>query len=209
MASKSNIEHEWKVPKDQIYAFFKELNETTLSFGVHKEDDGKHSKRDREQRKPLHQALYKDTTPIGNAELLAQTENGFTTTIRNESGRAFSVGVPPRPILQPMFESVLQENYYRSIKKAFSQVSTAPLQEKFKQESRLLTKLKIKKYIAEQGWENAPETAVVKEKEWRERLPFLGEREMLDFIYNTQANYTKSVLEDSGDLLNSIKAKVK
>ena len=102
------IKHRWVVPKETIYGMIDKINKTQFSFGVHKEENNAHERRDKIQQNPLHKLTYPETKPISNAELLAKTESGSIETWVID-GELTSVEIPPRPVLQPCFDIAFKQ----------------------------------------------------------------------------------------------------
>lgn len=121
---KIEIEHKFIIPKSIIDSTLDEINKNIITFGVHKEDNNKHTTRDIIQSKPLHKALYyngNNPTPIGNAELLMKNEKGFDSVLYiNNSPKL--IQVPSRPVLQPII--ILNFQMFDSIKKRIEKTIT-------------------------------------------------------------------------------------
>lgn len=206
MAAK--ISHEWVVPKHTMIKLFEEINATSLSFGVHSEDNDKHAQRDREQQKAVHSAFYGSTKPISNASLLRQTEEGYVTTVNRTGGRLLVIKVPPRPLLKPIMESnVRGKDFSQAIGNCIERVSTKPIEQRF---GRIGKRLDVKEYIRRMGWRNARTTAMVKHLEKQLGTTEMSDDQILELVYSSSSAGVsrRQVLEDSGDLLRSIKAKV-
>lgn len=217
------------IPKQKILANFEKINKTKLTFGVHEEDNDKHEARDSLIDKKLHSAYYKDMSPIGNAELLMKNTKGFTTEVFR-GGERLHIDVPARPILEPMFSHLLEfdviDDYVGSgLAKQLSFSNTRGLETSLNSlASKYLNPQQVKLFVESRGgsyWDsvakhNSPYTAAIK------ALEMLGQ-EGLGNVYNRRTGtinkmqewangnfwkYGDRPLIDTGDMLNSIKAKV-
>lgn len=224
----TRIDHKYTIPKNQVYQTFSKINKTQLSFGVHSTENNSHSLRDAIQRKPMHKAFYGNSSNIGNAALLNKLEKGFSTDVWI-GGMPRQMEVPPRPILIPLMESVLKT---KSIKSVLKSCIKEDLKFKNKNEIKrcflyignklnigLLKFIKNRggKYWTKEAKHNSPYTAAIK------FLETLGQSG-LDNVYNYKSKTINYIykwgnaglykqgdmpLQDSLDLINSIKAKIK
>lgn len=216
------------VPYKKIHDTFRNINNTSLTFGVHKEDNSEHGLRDSIQKKPLHKSLYGDSSKIGNAELLAKTERGFITDI-NINGKLTHLEVAPRPVLKPMLKIGLHKGSFKTnikqgLKQELSFNSINGLENAFNRISIGLSTENILNFLKNRGgkyWSkaakhNSPYTAAVK------FLESLGETDLYN-VYNDKKGTINKIsewenigfykkadmpLQDSLDLIKSIKAKV-
>ena len=212
---KISITHKWIIPKAKVYKTFEDINKTKLTFGVHKEDNGNHSKRDENQQKPLHALTYSDTMSIGNASLLRKVEQGSLETW-NVGGRATSVEIPPREILKPCFEETYQKqkrNLTKSIKQTIRDMDSNALRAEIK---KIAEKLDIHKFVKKQAelnpdFQNSQLAKVIKkyDNDWSMMTELMDDRQLIKLLNDLQeVEIPNTILEDSGDLLNSIKSKV-
>lgn len=220
---KIEIEHKFIIPKSIIDSTLDEINKNIITFGVHKEDNNKHTTRDIIQSKPLHKALYyngNNPTSIGNAELLMKNEKGFESVLYiNNSPKL--IQVPSRPVLQPII--IINFQMFDSIKRGLKKQLQFSNPNSFKNS---LNRFKISlnnsvfDFIKNRGmgfWENAehnnPYTQAVK------FFDMVGDYSILTdtgkYIkdinkWQVGQNYRKGdmPLMDSLDLIKSIKAKV-
>lgn len=220
---KIEIKHKFIIPKSIIDSTLDEINKNIITFGVHKEDNSKHTTRDIIQSKPLHKALYYNggnPTPIGNAELLMKNEKGFESVLYVGNSRIL-IHVPSRPVLQPIM--LLNFSMFDTIKRGLNKQLRFNNSNAFKNS---LNRFKISlnnsvfDFIKNRGmgfWENAehnnPYTQAVK---FFDKIGDIGILEdtgkyIKDISqWQVSRNYEKGdmPLMDSLDLIKSIKAKV-
>lgn len=217
------------IPPQKILANFEKINNTSLTFGVHAEDNDNHATRDSLQDKKLHSVFYGDMTPIGNAALLKKSTTGFTTEVFVD-GKKKHLIVTARPVIEPLFKMTVElgnlDDYVGSgLKKQLSFENRGGLEHSLNAFSnRYLSFDQIKKFVEIRGgsyWSsgakhNSPYVAAIK------ALEMLGE-EGLGNVYNRKRGtinkmskwdlgniykYGDRPLIDSYDMLKSIKAKV-
>lgn len=220
-----------RIPTEKIMKTFDSINNSQLSFGVHKEDNNNHETRDFLAKQPLHTALYNNNKlaePIGNAELLAKHTEGFNSAIFID-GVPSAIRVPQRPILAPM---VLELSKNKTIERVMKTGLKGQLgfknkvgaKEGLRNIAYHLSPQKVMKFVENRGgnyWSpnakhNNPYTAAVK------LVETLGESG-LGNLYNNKSKTIEFMakwenatrykagdmpLMDSLDLLRSIKAKV-
>lgn len=224
----SNVKRIYIIPKQKIEETFSKINNTSLTFGVHKEDTNNHPLRDSLQNKPLHKSLYGNTKKISNAELLKKTETGFITDLY-VNNRPKQIEVAPRPILVPLIKTTFKKEstirlLKQGIKKQLSFKSPNSINNSLQYISLNLSTAEILNFVKNRGgkyWSigakhNSPYVAMVK------YLESLGESGIGN-VYNSKTQTIKNIsqwenanlykagdlpLQDSLDLIKSIKAKV-
>ena len=115
-----SVKHRYVIPKQVIDKALEEIDKTSITFGVHKNDNRKHSTRDMVQSQILHKALYYNggnPTPIGNAELLMKNEKGFESVLYIGNSPRL-IHVPSRPVLQPIM--LLNFSMFDTIKRGLN-----------------------------------------------------------------------------------------
>lgn len=225
---KFEIKHKFVVPKSVIDNVVNNINSKKITFGVHKEDNNKHSNRDKIQNGTLHKLYYnngKPIQPIGNAELLRKTETERPTTVYR-GNQAVDIKIPARPVLQPVHGLVVGMNPQmtkNAIKKAFKFKDLQAFDRYMNRYKNLFGRRAVYDFVRNRGmgaWEggehNSPYTQAVK---FFDKLGDSG----IDSIISDDKKYIKSIknwdttqnynlgdtpLMDSLDLLNSIKSKV-
>lgn len=216
------------IPHKTLHETFKRINNTELTFGVHKEDSNNHSLRDSLQNKTLHKSLYGNPSNINNASLLAKTEQGFITDM-NIGGKIKQIEVAPRPILKPMLTQSLKKSSGKALiknglKYELSFNSPYATKDAFIHIAQNLSTENILNFLRNRGekyWNknakhNSPYTAMVK------FIETLGQSGIENF-YNEKTQTINAIgkwenaklykkgdmpLQDSLDLVKSIKAKV-
>lgn len=212
------IKHKWVVPKETIYAMIDKINKTKFSFGVHKEDNNAHERRDKIQQNPLHKLTYPETKPISNAELLAKTESGSIETWVVD-GELTSVEIPPRPVLKPCFDIAFKLKGKKAQRKDYIAKAIGSADARYIADMlvNLGEDIDLIGFVEQQRetnakWQNSPVARAVKkyDREYSDLFKEMPREFLIAFLKEAEKeedlpNFT---LTDSADLLNSIKYKV-
>lgn len=225
MSMSIKLTHKIIIPEIKIVAQMEKINNTCLTFGVNKTRDKQHALRDDLATTPIHKSFYGDTKPIGNAQLLKRQENGFTTQI-NFDGKERLMIVPPRPVLKPIFTDYVlsQPNTITTLKRGIrkdlrlhSNNGDGTKNAMLRIKGVLNQPDVVKGFIRERGrgyWNEGSEyngelVDMVKFYEFMNPVMYQGQTmsQMLETSKNNDVGRFYP-LEDSGDMIKSIRAQV-
>lgn len=212
------IKHKWVVPKETIYAMIDKINKTQFSFGVHKEDNNAHERRDKIQQNPLHKLTYPETKPISNAELLAKTESGSIETWVVD-GELTSVEIPPRKVLMPCFNIAFKAKGKKAQRKHYIAKAIENTDARYIVDMlvNLGEDIDVMEYVMQQRetnakWQNSLVARAVKkyDREYSDLFKEMPREFLIAFLKEAEKeedlpNFT---LTDSADLIDSIRYKV-
>ena len=222
------IKHNYRIPKSVIDKTIDNINSKMITFGVHAEDDDKHSNRNKVQNGLRHRLLYNNGNPIdpkGNAELLRLNETERETTWYI-GGEVATTTIPARPVLLPILQmtQTFNGNIIRNgIKQAFKFRNPQVFDTYLNRFKNKLGRRAVYDFVKGRGmgyWEdgehNSPYVQAVKffdkigDVAYNDIVSDDGKfiKFITDWDVNNSYYMGDTPLMDSLDLLNSIKAKV-